>query len=216
MRFALAFCVAFFMVQAPALADYFVWKDPKSGISLSYPDTWKMASQRQPEEVLTLLAPSTSGEDALCRVRVREDRRYLIYPPHLGREVQTVSYNRDFWDEYLNEYDNVAVYGTVDEAALGRGFGSFVVAGYDAAMFSPDRRRRGIAASSLYFDKAYIVDCSASIESFERWQPLFLSVIGSVDFTKTHDELWSGNYRNFFADPRLEFKWPGTQAVNRY
>lgn len=200
---------------AEARADYFVWEDPKSGLTLSYPDTWKMVSQRQPDEVLTIMAPSSTNEDAVCRLRVRDDKRFLVYPPHLGRDVQTVSYSRAFWEEYLNEYDNVEIYGTND-GGLGRGYGSFAVAGYDGAMFSPLGKRRGIMAASLYFGKSYIADCSARIEAFEKFQPLFLSIMGSVDFKKAHDELWSGDYRNFFADPRFEFKWPGSKAVMRY
>lgn len=198
-----------------ARADYFVWEDPKSGLTLSYPDTWKMVSQRQPDEVFAIIAPSSTGEDAVCRVRVRDDKRYLVYPPHLGRDVQTVSYSREFWEEYLNEYDNVEIYGTND-GGLGRGYGSFAVSGYEGALFSPYGRRRGITSASLYFGKAYIVDCSARIMAFEKYQPLFLSIMGSVDFKKAHDELWSGDYRNFFADPRFEFKWPGSAAVMRY
>ena len=212
--FVAVLCVAGF--SGLAHADYFIWQDPKSGISLSYPDTWQMVSQRQPDEVFAVIAPSSDGDDAVCRVRVRDDRRFLIYPPHLGREVQTISYNKEFWEEYLNEYDNVDFYGQIDGAGLGRGYGSFALAGYDAALFSSYGKRRGIASASLYNDKAYIVDCSAKQQVFEKWQPLFLSVIGSVDFTKAHDELWTGDYRNFFKDPRLEFKWPGQPAVNRY
>lgn len=203
-------------VSATAHADYFVWQDPKSGLSLSYPDTWAMVSQRQPDEVFSIIAPSSTNDDAVCRVRVRDDKRFVIYPPHLSAEVQTISYNNAFWQDYLNEYDNVEVYGTTESTGLGRGYGSYVVAGYEAALFSPKVKRRGIAVSSLYFDKAYIVDCSSRATAFEKWQPLFLSIMGSVDFKKAHDELWSGDYRNFFADPRLEFKWPGSEAVNRY
>lgn len=200
---------------AQARADYFVWQDPKSGISLSYPDTWAMVNQRQPDEVFTITAPSSEGDDAVCRVRVRDDKRFLVYPPHLGRAVQTISYNQEFWEEYLNEYDNYEIYGNND-GGLGRGYGSFAVAGYEGAMFSPKAQRRGIISASLYFDKSYIVDCSARAAAFEKWQPLFLSIIGSVDFKKTHDEVWSGDYRNFFADPRMQFKWPGKEAVMRY
>jgi hypothetical protein len=215
----LAFLTAIltFTAFAPAKADYFVWQDPKSGLSLSYPDTWHQASQRQPDEVLTLLAPSSSAnEDAVCRFRVREDKRFMIYPPHLHKDVQPVAYSEQFWRDYLNEYDNVDFYGYSDGAGLGRGFGSFAVAGYEAAMFSPYGQRRGIATASLYFGKLYIADCSARAEAFSQFQPLFLSVIGSVDFTKTHDELWTGDYREFLNEAAMQFKWPLKEAVNRY
>ncbi len=151
MRFVQAAFLAMVMVggfAGLARADYFVWQDPKSGLSLSYPDTWAMVSQRQPDEIFSIIAPSSEGDDAVCRVRVREDKRYLVYPPHLGRDVQTISYNREFWDDYLNEYDNVELYSNQD-GGLGRGYGSFAVAGYDGALFSPyaSFRPRFISAS---------------------------------------------------------------------
>lgn len=213
---ALSFALVFVGAAATARADYFVWTDPKSGMTLSYPDTWAMLNQRQPDEVFAIIAPSDTGDDAVCRVKVRDDRRFLIYPPHLGRDVQTISYNKEFWNDYLGEYDNVEIFGSIDGSGLGRGYGSFVLAGYDAAINTSQTRRRGIAASSLYFDKGYIVDCSSTAMTFEKWQPLFLSIMGSVDFKKTHDELWIGDYRNFFNDPRIMFKWPASEAVNRY
>lgn len=214
----LAFLTALmtFATFAPAKADYFVWEDPKSGLTLSYPDTWRMVSQRQPDEVLSIIAPSSTGEDAVCRVRVKDDKRFLIYPPQLADDVQPVAYGEEFWRRYLNEYDNVSLYGTTSNSGLGRGFGSFSVAGYDAALFSSYGKRRGIAAAALYFDKVYVMDCSARAEAFEKWQPLFLSVIGSVDFKKAHHEVWTGDYRNFLNDPGLQFKWPMKDAVNRY
>ena len=219
MRILLAGFAAILVVSAfttTAKADYFVWQDAKTGLSLSYPDTWRQVSHRHPDEIFTIIAPSSEGDDAVCRVRAREDRRFLVYPPHLAPDVQKIAYSKDFWDAYLGEYDNVDFYGYMDGAGLGRGFGSFAVAGYDAALFSPYGDRRGIAGVSLYNDKAYVVDCSARTTAFSKWQPLFLSIIGSVDFKKTHDELWSGDYRNFSGDPLMEMKVPGSSAVTRY
>lgn len=215
-RFLFLLGVFVFFQSASARADYFIWEDEKSGVTLSYPDTWAMVNPAQPDEILAIMAPSSTNDKAVCRIRVREDRRFLIYPPHMGEEVQTISYNREFWNDYLNEYDDVEVFGHFEGSGLGRGFGSFVVTGYDAVQYAPKTARRGIASASLYFDKGYIVDCSSTAESFEEWQPQFLSVIGSIDFKKAHDELWSGDYRSFFNDPRLQFKWPGEAATMRY
>lgn len=217
-RLAILTAILTFTAFAPARADYVVWEEPQSGMTMSYPDTWRMGSHRQPDEVFSIIAPSpsASNDDAVCRVRVREDKRFLIYPPHLAGDIQPVAYSEDFWRTYLNEYDNVDLYGFTDGAGLGRGFGSFAVAGFDGALFSPYGKRRGIAAASLYFGKVYVVDCSARAEVFEQWQPLFLSIIGSVDFKKAHHELTTGDYRNFLGDPGMQFKWPSKAAVNRY
>ena len=68
----------------------------------------------------------------------------------------------------------------------------------------------------MYFGKLYIVECSARADIFEQWQPLFLSIMGSVDFKKADHVLLTGDYRNFLADPGIQFKWPLKDAVNRY
>ena len=41
-----------------ARADYFVWRDEKSGMSLSFPDTWRIVRGRQKDDILTIMAPS--------------------------------------------------------------------------------------------------------------------------------------------------------------
>lgn len=208
--------LAFTGFSGAARADYFVWHDSKSGISLSYPDTWRMISNRQPDEVLTVIAPDTDHDDAVCRVRVRDDKRFLIYPTEAGKDIQAVAYGEDFWNAYLGDYDNVNLYGYIGGAGLGRGYGSFAVTGFDGDANGEHTQRRGIAAAGLYLGKVYIVDCSARAHVFEKWQPQFLSLMASVDFDKVAHENLSGNYRNFFADPRLEFQWPGSKAVTRY
>lgn len=200
---------------AQARADYFVWKDDKMGLSVSYPDTWGMASTKQPDDIFAVVPP-TQSDDAVCRIRVREDKRFMIYPPNMAKDVQEVAVSQDFWDSYLNGFDNYELYGYTDGAGLGRGHGSFAVTGYDGNGYGEIGPRRGIAVASIYFGKIYIADCSAKAQAFAKWQPQFLSMIGSIDFAKAHHELWTGEYRNFFADPGLQFKWPGSPAYSRY
>jgi hypothetical protein len=200
---------------AQAKADYFVWQDAKSGLSMSYPDTWGKISGRQPDDVFAIVAPKAE-DDAVCRVRVRDDRRFVIYPPNMDKDVQKIAVSRDFWDSYLNEYKNVDLYGYTGGAGLGKGFGSFAVTGYDGSVIGPETHHRGIVVAALYAGKMYIIDCSAKASEFAKWQPQFLSIIGSVDFKKAHNELWTGHYRNFFADPALQFKWPRSPALITY
>ena len=208
-----ALAIGGFAVQARA--DYFVWKDAETGLSLSYPDTWGMVNVRRSDDIFAVVAPARD-DDAVCRIRARGERRYLIYPPNMDSDVQKIAVAQDFWMDYLNEYDSVDLYGYTDGAGMGKGFGSFAVTGYDGSLIGPKAQRRGVAVAALYFGKLYIVDCSAKATAFAKWQPQFLSLIGSVDFEKAHHELWTGNYRDFFADPSLEFKWPGSVAVVRY
>ncbi len=218
MRFAQGILIAALTVgafAAQARADYFVWQDEKTGLSMSYPDTWGHISSRQPDDIYAIVAPKAE-DDAVCRIRVRNDRRFVVYPPNMDKDVQTVALSQDFWNDYLNEYKNVDLYGYTGNAGLGKGFGSFAVTGYDGSVIGTETQHRGIAVASLYFGKLYVVDCSAKASEFAKWQPQFLSIIGSVDFKKAHNELWTGNYRNFFADPALKFKWPHNPAYITY
>lgn len=218
MRLAHGILIAALSVGAfatQARADYFVWQDEKTGLSMSYPDTWGKISTRQPDDIFAIVAPKPE-DDATCRIRVRDDRRFVIYPPNMDKDVQKIAVSKDFWDSYLNEYKNVDLYGYTDDAALGKGFGSFAVTGYDGSVIGPETKHRGIIVAALYAGKMYIVDCSAKASEFAKWQPQFMSIIGSVDFKKAHNELWTGNYRDFFTDPNLTFKWPGSPAFATY
>ncbi|AGH97705.1 hypothetical protein [Micavibrio aeruginosavorus] len=218
MKHLLSACMAVALMigaSASARADYFVWQDAETGLSVTFPDTWKTVSSNQPDEILTLMAPAP-GDFAVCRIRTNEDRRFVVFPPRMASDVQKISYSTGFWDTYLADYDDVELYGVLDNTGLGRGFGSFAVADFKSDFVGPYMGRRAIASAALYNDRAYVMDCSTREGVFAQWQPLFMSVMGSVDFKKTHDEVITGNYRNFLKDPQMQFKLPGSEATNRY
>ena len=218
MKHFLSTCMAvalFLGVSAPAHADYYLWQDAKTGLSVTFPDTWKVVSPNQPDEVLTIMAPAP-GDYPVCRIRTNPDRRHVVYPPRMAGDVQKVAYSTPFWDTYLADYDDVELYGVLDNAGLGRGFGSFAVADFKSDFVGPYIGRRGIASAALYNDRAYVMDCSTREGVFSLCQPLYLSVIGSVDFEKTHDEVLTRNYRNYLDDKKIQFKLPGSEATNRY
>lgn len=189
----------------PARADYFVWQDPATGLSLSWPDTWKMVSNADPDDIVTIMAPSGRAH-AACRVRARHDGRYAIYPGKYSWAVQREAYSRDFWDRYLAEYTDHKVFQSYDGAGLGRGFAGYALGGYESAVQGPEMARRALMFASLYNNTAYILECSSHEDAFDDWKQMFLSIAGSVDFRKARHELRSGNYFNFMADKRIEFK----------
>jgi len=158
------------------------------------------------------MAPGGRGHPA-CRMRVRDDMRYAIYPPKLDWAVQRVAYSHDFWEVYLDEYNDHEIYQVYDGAGLGRGFASYALAAYESPVQGPDMKRRALMFASLYNGTAYILECSAHADAFERWKGLFLSIAHSVDFKKAHHEFATGHYFNFMADPRIEFE--GDQGNNR-
>ncbi|HTK85611.1 MAG TPA: hypothetical protein VL625_11060 [Patescibacteria group bacterium] len=187
-----------------AKADYFVWRDAKSGMSLSFPDTWKIVTNQKPHDVVTIMAPSGRAH-AACKVSVSSERRFLIYPPRFGADVQELNFNADFWDQYFKMYDDDMERQTMDDAGLGRGWAGFTEAQYQTAVPGPWMAKRGIAFATNYFDKLYVLDCSSHRDAFADWKGAFLDIAHSIDFFPAYHQLMTGNYRNFMHEPRLDF-----------
>lgn len=202
MRFFLAAAAAVLAVSqfcaASAKADVWFWQDDRTSLTITFPDTWDVTSNRAPDDIFTIVAPGR--DNAMCRIRAREDRRFLIYPVRYMSSVQKIAYSSDFWQYYINgDYDLVNLDVMQDEAGLGRGFGSYALATFDAP--GPDDRvlKRGLMFASLYNDKAYIVDCSADAHAYNNWAGLFQSIVKSVDFKKVYHEYPHGHYRDFLS-----------------
>ncbi len=188
--------VTLIAASAPAKADYFVWEDPDSGLTMSFPDTWARINNQEPDTVLTVKAPSLSDE-AICRIRTRPDARYLIFPPRYSAAVQKDAYSTDFWKNYLNgQYDDVQIHKVQDQSGLGRGFASFSLSSF-ITPGEVSSLKTGIAFATLYYDTAYILECSALAGAFENWLGLFQSIAGSMDFRKAHHELATGHFEDF-------------------
>lgn len=196
----LVFLVAAAGWGAAARADVVVWQDADTGLSLSWPDTWEIVNAADPDDIVTLAAPGR-GDDAVCRVRARTDRRYMIYPSRYAWAVQRVAYSKAFWYDYLEgEYRDATIRDFGEPAGIGRGFASYALADFIQPGPGRDTLRRGLMTASLYHDTAYIVDCSALAGAYARWAPMFRSIMKSVDFKKAIHEVPSGHYRNFLQD----------------
>lgn len=196
-----AVSVIFYTGLSTARAEVFVIENQMARFSVSFPDTWQMINNQKPDDELTIAAPG-ENDFATCRVRVRDDRRYLVYPVAYSGEVQRTAFSKDFWMEYGNEFEDPYVASVTDNAGLGRGFASYADF-YFTTIIGPKMQKRGLAYASLYNDKLYITECSAEISAYEKWHNAFLGVIKSVNFTKTIHELPSGDYRNFGKDKIL-------------
>ena len=207
--------LALFFFGIPARADYFVWRDHLTGLSLSFPDSWLVVANKEPDDLVTVMAPGGRG-NAVCRVRAREDRRYLIYPPRFSAAIQKIDYGAAFWETYLGEYEDARLESVKDESGLGRGFASTAVADYRSAVPGPYMSRKGLMFASLYNGRAYITECSSHRDAFSRWKDDFLSIAKSVDFRKAHHEVLTGDYRNFMKDPFLPFAGVDGHSVSLY
>lgn len=204
----LILALAVFLVPLSARADYFVWQDPDSGLTASFPDTWNVVHNQKPGDVLTIIAPS-ANDQPICKIRVTEDRRYVIFPPEYGRDVQKVAVSYPFWQKYLGEYDGYNLYRVYDGAGFGRWHASYALASYTTHSGTVIQQRRGIMFASLYNDKLYILECSSLSHAYERWAGQFQDIVKSVDFKKAYHEKVTGEYADFLNDAQLYF-WSQT------
>ncbi len=193
-----------FSVSGTALADYFVWQSAKTGVSLTFPDTWKIVSNKSPDDLVTVMAPSGRAH-AACRMRARDDRRFEIYPPHYDAAIQQVGYSYDYMAAYLGEYDESEVLVMRNGAGLGRGYASYAIVSYEGAVQGPYMPRKALVFIGLYDNRVHILECSAHRDGFDQWQDLFLSIAGSVNYRKAGHETMTGHYRNFLGEERIIF-----------
>lgn len=190
--------IALLAFSQAAHADVVVAQDDVNGFSLSYPDTWHRVSDQLPDDKLTIFAPE-NGDNAYCRMKVREDSRYAIYPARYSRAVQHTAVSKEFWDEYLSEFYFARPISIRNDAGLGRGFASFAEVSFVGDNW-PRMHRRGVMAASLYGNSLYIAECSSSAEAFSAWHETFMGIIKSIDFEKAIFEMPSGHYRDFLGD----------------
>ncbi len=195
-----------------ASAEVFVWQDPATHLSLSYPDGWRQVSNQQPDDVWTVEAPG-ENDFASCRMRVRDDRRYVIYPRRFADEIQRVHFGRAFWDSYVGAFDNPVIHYMYDDAGLGDGYAGLIDVSYEANT-AGTVQKRGIVFAAVYNDKDYIVECSAEAQAYERWHDAFLSVVKSVDFFDAYHYNTTGEYRPFLNDRQLRIH--GRKGVDLY
>jgi hypothetical protein len=191
-----------FTGASAAQAEVFYWQDAHTKMSVTVPDTWRLTSNQLPDDQMTVLAPG-NGEYAACRLRAREDRRFLVYPQRYSGAVQRKNFSKDFWSQYVAEFPAGELNSVTDNAGLGRGFASWADISFIA---DGNVQKRGLAFVSLYNDTAYIMECSAEASVYDQWHNAFLNVAKSVDFRKVIHEFPAGNYRDFLGDGAIEIR----------
>lgn len=177
-------------------ADVFVWEDPKSGLTVSVPDTWDIVHSSHPDTVVTFQS-SNKKEDAKCEISLVKDLRFTIYPHRYEDEIQILNFGKKYWIEYLyDRYDTIRGLAVKNSIGIGRGYAGMAEAQYVTAGAEPSIRH-AIGFVSHYYDDVYTLECSTLSGAFNRWRSIFMSVAGSVDFKKKYHENLGGNYRNF-------------------
>lgn len=208
--------ITFLIFPSIAQADYFVWQDPKTGLSLTYPDTWKRQNNRHVDTILSVVAPS-DGDNPVCTVKASDDKRYTIFPPDYGDAVQREAVSIPFWKSYMANYDDYEINKVYDGAGLGRWLASYATASYTTRNGTQAEARRGLMFASLYYDKLFIVECSTLAAGYEKWENNFRSIIKSIDFKKIYNKRVIGEYHNFLKGADMYF-WAqtGPEGTKRY
>ncbi len=191
--------IIFILGVAPlAQANEFVWRDPVSKASLTFPDRWALGSNQQAGDVVTIYAPYTQGKNdfAMCRMRVFNDKRFTLFPRRYDRAIQHEALAQEFWADFVGDYRSAEVHSIHNDAGLGRGFASRANISFvtdDGAKV----QKRGLVYASIYNDKLYAFECSADRLAFERWYPSFMEILGSFRIRQEHHERIHSYYRDF-------------------
>ena len=125
--------------------------------SISFPDRWKVLHNQAIDEKLVIVVPGALSDGASCRVRVRDDARFGLYPHKYNATIQKIAYGRGFWTDYLVErYDDAALLSVMDGAGLGRGFASYAHVKFGSNL-EASLQKRGIMFVSLYGAKRILL-----------------------------------------------------------
>ncbi len=188
-------------VPFAAQAEVYKWRDPDVKLSITFPDDWHQLAGQQSGDVLTVAAP-VENSFATCRMRVREDRRFMIYPREFAGAVQRTAVSHDFWEKYIGEFRAAELHLVGDDAGLGNGFASWA----DISFISPAGPKvqmRGFAYATTYNDHAYVFECSAEASVYDKFYHPFLSILKSVDMRAEYALTANGYYRDFQNDSPL-------------
>src|SRR3990167_8565895 len=179
LRLSLMTAVALSAFIGSAKADYNVWTDAKTGLTVSFPDTWAQTNNQSPIDVITLSVPSGDG-NATCKISAQEDKRFVIYPTN---------------------YNSVNMIRYADNAGLGQGFSSMALVSFltppTSVNADDSTDRGGIMAVTNYGDKVYVAECSSALPVYGQYHVQFMDFFKSISFKKYYHELVVGDYRNF-------------------
>lgn len=220
LRFSMMAAVALAAFSGSAKADYGVWTDAKTGLTLTFPDTWKQINNELPVDVITFSVPSGDGA-ATCKVRAEEDKRFLVYPNKYRQDIRDIEFSNKFWEKYASNYNSVNVFRYADNAGLGQGFSSMILASFltppNTADGSDVQDRGGVMAVTNYGDKVYVAECSSYLPAYSAYHIQFMDFFKSISFKKFYHESVVGNYRNFLNDMgTIDVPFPNAVSRSTY
>ena len=192
-----------FATTAQATSDSFVWKDTVNGFTFSFPDSWGIQTVDSPDTRVRIAGP-LNEDFATCRVKADKDGRLKIYPKHLMSEAVYETLGRKFWDDEIQDHNNAVLTDIRGPASLGgKGDATAIKETFVLNTGHGNINMYGEQIASIYGDMRYVVSCSSKLEMFNRYAPLFATIMGSVDLEPRYAPFANGYYRNFLADPKL-------------
>lgn len=220
LRFSMMAAVALTAFIGTAKADYGVWTDAKTGLTLTFPDTWKQINNQLPIDVITFSVPS-GGDNATCKVSSEEDKRFLMYPNKYRADIRDQNFTNKFWEKYAVKYNGVNVIRYMDNAGLGQGFSSMVLVSFltppETADGSDMQDRGGVMAVTNYGDKVYVAECSSYLPSYGLYHIQFMDFFKSISFKKYYHESVVGDYRNFLNEMgTIDVPFPNAVSRSTY
>ena len=201
-----------FAGAAQATSDSFVWKDTGNGFTFSFPDSWGVQTVDSPTTRIRIAGP-LNHDFATCRVKAEKDGRLKIYPKHLMSEAVYETLDRSFWENEIADHQNAVLTDIRGPASLGgKGDATAIKETFVQDTGNGKINMYGESIGSIYGDTRYVVSCSSRLEMFERYAPLFATIMGSVDLDTRYHPFATGYYRDFLADPQLKLPRtkPGT------
>ena len=192
-----------FASPAQATSDSFVWKDSVNGFTFSFPDSWGLQTVDSPTTRVRIAGP-LNQDFATCRIKAEKDGRLKIYPKHLMEEAVYETLDRNFWEREVADHQNANITDLRAPASLGgKGDATAIKESFVQDTGKGKINMYGERIASIYGDTRYVVSCSSKLDQFEKYAPLFATIMGSVDFDTRYHPFATGYYRDFLADPKL-------------
>lgn len=198
LRLALSFIAGCLSFAPFAQAEQFVWSDKNQEFTINVPDDWARTSARFSDEVIAFQAPGQENF-ASCRVRVREDHRYDIYPPKYDAAIAQKVVGDQFWADYMGIYSGYRLNRFTPYAGLGEATASKV----DVTFIDENGYKvlkRGMALAGLHQGQVYVFECASDYQVYHRFAPIFSNILASFQHRWRDLTHVGGDYRPFLND----------------
>lgn len=201
MKMIQAFVLAFALciLAVPARAEVFVWVDPVYDIHVTFPDNWMRQANLDDDLRFSILAPQ-GADHAACRLYASTDGRFMDAPPEAGQDVSALVFNNEaLLDEMVRRGDvrDATVAEFVPHATLGRGAATLSYIDFRKVWAGGLYDMRAMVFGSQYHGRRFTMSCESLAGAWEIWQPVFKSIVKSVDFPPAFTVWPNGYYRPF-------------------